>query len=73
MDRKAFLITVWRKVIKPVLLIGGMALGRIIGMIKDGSPNTIMYAYLLLEIVVVLIGVKLLTKTHTVLKPTSSN
>ena len=56
-----------------ILIIGGMALGRTIGMIKDGSPNTIMYVYLLLEIVVVLIGIKLLAKTHNVLKSRSSN
>jgi len=66
-DSKIFMLGV--KAI--ILIVGGMALGRITGMIIDGSPNTLMYIYLLLEIIVVIIGLKLLMKTNKVSKPTS--
>lgn len=46
-----------------LLIIGGMALGRSVGMILDGSPNRLMYIYLLLEIIVVIIGLRLLSKS----------
>ena len=55
-----------------ILIVGGMALGRFTGIIKEGSPNTLMYIYLLLEVLVVLIGVKLLTKSYKISNPTSS-
>jgi len=46
-----------------ILIVGGMALGRIIGMIQDGSPNRLMYIYLALEIIVAIIGLVLLSKS----------
>ena len=55
-----------------ILIVGGMALGRFTGIIKEGSPNTLMYIYLLLEVLVVLIGVKLLAKSYKISNPTSS-
>lgn len=45
-----------------ILVVGGMAFGRIIGIIQDGTPNTLMYIYLALEIIVIVIGVILLIK-----------
>ena len=45
-----------------MLIVGGMALGRGIGMVLDGSPNTMMYVFLALEVAVVLVGVALMNK-----------
>jgi hypothetical protein len=46
-----------------ILVVGGMAFGRIIGMIQDGSPNEMMYINLVLEVVIVIIGLILLSKS----------
>lgn len=43
-----------------ILMVGGMALGRIVGIFQEGNPNRIMYIFLALEIVVVLLGLLLL-------------
>ena len=45
-----------------ILAVGGMAFGRIVGIFVDGSPNTMMYIYLALEILVVAIGLFLARK-----------
>jgi len=45
-----------------LFIVGEMALGRTTGIVVDSSPNTIMYAFLLLEIVVVIIALKFYTK-----------
>ncbi len=47
-----------------VLIVGGMALGRIVGIILDNSPNNLMYIYLILEVVVVSIGLFLLNSRN---------
>ncbi len=70
----AFAILLWymqqnRHTIKPAiiainLMVGGMALGRIAGIIIDGSANNMMYIYLFLEIVVVMLGLRLLSKLN---------
>ena len=49
-----------------IIIVGGMALGRIVGMIEDGSPNTMMYIYLALEVVVVMIGFVLFLKSERI-------
>ncbi len=49
-----------------LLVVGGMAFGRIIGMVQDGSPNEMMYVNLVLEVVVVIIGWMLLSKSRAV-------
>ena len=41
------------KLLGIMFVVGGMALGSSIGMLVDGSPNMMMYAFLLLEIVVI--------------------
>ncbi|WNJ17889.1 DUF4345 domain-containing protein [Pontibacter sp. G13] len=52
-----------------VLVVGGMALGRTIGLIQDGSPNEMMYINLVLEIVIVIIGLGLLAKSRRTQAP----
>lgn len=47
-----------------ILVVGGMAFGRIIGMMQDGSPNKFMYINLALEIIIVIIGLLLLLKVE---------
>ena len=47
-----------------VLVVGGMAFGRTIGMVQDGTPNEMMYINLVLEIIIVIIGLILLSKSY---------
>ena len=47
------LVLIQAKLLGIMFVVGGMALGRFIGMLIDGSPNMMMYAFLLLEIVVI--------------------
>lgn len=42
------------------LVVGGMAFGRIVGIIIDSSANQMMYIYLLLEILVIILGIRML-------------
>lgn len=51
-----------------ILVVGGMAIGRLLGIILDGSPNTTMYVYLALEIIVVVLAFVLLPNLKTSLK-----
>ncbi len=46
-----------------VLVVGGMAVGRTIGIIQDGSPNEMMYINLALEVLIVIIGLVLLSRS----------
>ena len=39
-----------------IVVMIGMASGRLFGMIQDGTPNSIMYIYLALEIVMVILA-----------------
>ena len=46
-----------------VLVVGGMAFGRTVGMVQDGAPNEMMYINLALEVGIVIIGAVLLSKS----------
>ena len=48
-----------------MLISGGMEFGRTVGILQDGAPNTLMYIYLVLEILVVIIGWRLLSKSNS--------
>ncbi len=62
-SRKPHLFSLGTKAI--ILVVGGMAFGRIIGMIQDGSPNEMMYINLVLEMIIVIIGLVLLSKSKS--------
>ncbi len=48
--------------ISVLTIMSGMAIGRSIGIYLDGSPNTMMYIYLIIEIIAVLLALILLKK-----------
>lgn len=43
-----------------VILMSGMAIGRVIGMVLDGAPNLFMYIYLVLELVAIMLALLVL-------------
>ena len=49
-------------VVAVVLMMSGMALGRMVGMVLDGAPNNLMYIYLFLELLMIGIGARFLSK-----------
>lgn len=54
--------TIRLAVVAVVLMMSGMALGRTVGIVVDGTPNNLMYIYLLLELLMIAIGARLLSK-----------
>ncbi len=46
-------------VIAIILIVGGMAVCRALGIILDGPSNSMMYIYLIVEIVVVILGLRI--------------
>ncbi|MEM7038783.1 MAG: DUF4345 domain-containing protein [Bacteroidota bacterium] len=46
------------------IIVGGMAVGRTIGMLQDGAPNEFMFINLGLEVVIVVVGLVLLMKSE---------
>lgn len=51
-----------------ILVVGGMALGRLAGIIIDGSPNTIMYIFLILELTIVTVALAALPRVKLVVE-----
>lgn len=45
-----------------IMIVGGMGIGRIVGLFLDGSPNIFMYIYLIYEIIAVALGLLILSK-----------
>ena len=43
-------------IIGVIVLMAGMAAGRVFGMLIDGSPNAVMYLYLAAEIIVIILS-----------------
>ncbi|HAA15224.1 MAG TPA: DUF4345 domain-containing protein [Cytophagales bacterium] len=48
--------------IAAMLVVGGMAFGRTVGICVDGTPNSMMYLNLALEVTIVLVGWRLLSQ-----------
>lgn len=57
-DRKSTVKGLWAV----ILVVGGMALGRLMGVVIDDNPNVMMYIFLGLEVTIVTIAVIVLRK-----------